>query len=121
MTYAHQKLQTAVEALRDRYTSKQQWAAGNELYHVLHLMPEEFPHDVRADFEQFCSDELVNGMLENASRQMNIARSMTDAEIERLAGRLIELYYHVDAAVFRRAPHPGRVPLRGNKSPDAQS
>ncbi|HWT72294.1 MAG TPA: hypothetical protein VN361_08915 [Oxalicibacterium sp.] len=109
MTYAHQKLLHAVEALRDRYTSKQQWAAGNELYHVLHLTPEEFPHDVRADFELLCSDELVSGMRENANRQMAIARSMSRAQIEHLAGCVIELYYHVDAAEFRRTSHPART------------
>ncbi|HTH45236.1 MAG TPA: hypothetical protein VL528_09140 [Oxalicibacterium sp.] len=120
MTYAHQKLRHAIDALRDRYTSKRQWAAGNELYHVLHLTPEEFPHDVRADFEELCSDKLVCGMRENAVRQMNIVRGMSDADIERLAGSIIELYYHVDTAEFRRGPHPARTPLHG-PSADTQS
>jgi serine/threonine protein phosphatase PrpC len=120
MTYAHQKLRNAVEALRERYTSKQQWACGNELYQVLHLTPEEFPHDVRADFALLCSDGLVNGMRESAERQMTIAHGMSDAEIERLAGCVIELYYHVEAAEFRRTPHPRHTPLHG-LSRDAQS
>lgn len=120
MTYAHQKLRNAVEALRDRYTSKRQWACGNELYHVLHLTSEEFPHDVRADFELLCSNALVAGMRENAIRQIAIAHGMNDDEIARLAGSIIELYYHVDAAEFRRAPHPGRM-LLPNTTRDIQA
>jgi hypothetical protein len=110
MTYARQKLKNAVEALRDSGASKRQWLGGNDVYQVLHLAPEELPHDVRADFEQLHNDAYVVGMCENAHRQNDIARSLPDADVERLSGTIIELYYHVDAAVFRRAPHPPRVP-----------
>jgi hypothetical protein len=112
MTYAHQKLKNAVEALRDPATSKRQWLAGNDVYHVLHLVPEELPHDVRADFDQLRNDDLVAGMVKNPGQQIDMAHNMSDADVERLAARIVELYYHVDAAIFSRAPHPRRTVLR---------
>ncbi|HEX2603687.1 MAG TPA: hypothetical protein VHL60_03370 [Oxalicibacterium sp.] len=113
MSYAHQKLKNAVEALREQYASKRQWLAGNDVYHVLHLAPEELPHDVRADFEHLHADAHVIGMRENVSRQYDIAHQLPDADVERLSGTIVELYYHVDAAVCRRAPHPRGSMLTG--------
>jgi hypothetical protein len=112
MTYAHQKLKNAVEALSDRYSSKRQWLGGNDVYHVLHLAADELPHDVRADFEHLHKDAYVIGMRQNACRQIDIARALPDTEVERLCGSIIELYYHVDAAIYRRTPHP-RMPVAG--------
>lgn len=107
MTYACQKLKNAVDALRDAYTCKRQWLSGNEVYHMLQLAPEELPHDACADFEQLRSEARMSGMRENA-------HSLPQAEVDRLADAIIELYYHVDAAVFRRLPRPRRASLRRN-------
>lgn len=112
MTYAHQKLKNAVEALRDPAINKRQWLASNDVYHVLHLALEELPHDVRADFDQLRSDDLVAVMRTNAGRQIDMANIIPDADVERLAGRILELYYHVDAAILSRAHHPRRRTLR---------
>jgi len=110
MTYAHQKLKNAVEALQDKRIGKRQWLEGNEVYHVLHLLPEELPHDARADFEQLRLDPAFAGMRESATRQIDLARSMPHAEVERLARCIVELYFHVDAAIYSRLHHPRRPP-----------
>jgi len=109
MNYAHQKLKNAVEALHEHYACKRQWLAGHDVYHVLHLAPEELPHDVRADFEQLRGDAHVIGMRENVWRQRDIAHQLPQADVERLSDTIVELYYHVDTAVCPRAPHPRAV------------
>jgi hypothetical protein len=112
MGCAHQKLKNAIEALRDRYSNKRQWLGGSDVYLVLQLAPDELPHDVRVDFDQLHSDAYVMAMRESPGRQIDVARTLPDAEVERLSGNIIELYYHVDAAVFRRTPHPPHAGLR---------
>jgi hypothetical protein len=120
MSYAHQKLKNAVEALQADPVNKRRWLEGNDVHHVLHLAPEDFPHDVREDFNRLRSDWLVERMRKSFSAQIDIARAMTDVDAERLTAQITELYYHVDAAMFSRAHQPRR-PLVQNILPDAPS
>lgn len=108
MSYAHQKLKNAVEALQADAVSNRSWLEGNDVHHVLHLSPEDFPHDVREDFSRLHSDWLVERMRKSFSAQIDIARAMTDVDAERLTTQITELYYHVDAAMFSRAHQPRR-------------
>jgi hypothetical protein len=122
MSYAHQKLKKAVEALQTNRLSKRQWLEGNDVYHVLHLSAEEFPHDVREDFNLLRSDAIVQRMRQNFSGQIDVARTISNEEVERLSGQIVELYYHIDAAMFSRAHQPRHIPKRSNESTgDAQA
>jgi hypothetical protein len=114
MSYAHQKLKNAVEALQADPVNKRRWLEGNDVHHVLHLTPEDFPHDVREDFNRLYSDWLVERMRKSFSAQIDIARAMTDVDAERLTAQITELYYHVDAAMFSRAHQPRRPPTQNS-------
>jgi len=108
MSYAHQKLKKAVEALQNSRISKRLWLEGNDIYHVLHLSIDEFPHDVREDFRLLRGDPTIEKMRVGFSGQMDIARAMSDGDVERLSRQIVELYYHIDAAMFSRAHQPRR-------------
>lgn len=110
MTYAHYKLRTAVETLQSSHMKKRAWLESNDVYHVLHLSIEDIPHDVREDFNLFCSDETILRMRENCLSQLDVVRAMSDQDVERIASRIVELYYHVDAAMFSRAHQLRRPP-----------
>jgi hypothetical protein len=121
MSYAHQKLKHAVETLLGDRSAKRQWLEGKEVYHVFQLSQEEFPHDAREDFSQLQSDSLVKRMKKSLNDQINLARAISEADVERLTTRIIELYYHVDAAMFSRVHQPRRTPQRNdNASRDTQ-
>jgi hypothetical protein len=115
MSYAHQKLKKAVETLQTNRLSKRQWLEGNDVYHVLHLSAEEFPHDVREDFNLLRSDAIVQRMRQNFSGQIDVARAISDDEVERLVNQIVELYYHIDTAMFSRAHQPRHMPQRSNE------